>query len=51
VSALPEVCVLPRSLASPAFLILATDGLWSVCSSAEAAKFVTNQVCAAQGHA
>lgn len=44
VSALPEVCVLARSSALPAFLILATDGLWSVCSSAEAARFVSKQV-------
>lgn len=44
VSGVPEVCVLPRSATQQSFVILATDGLWSCCSSAEAIQFVSDHL-------
>jgi serine/threonine protein phosphatase PrpC len=44
VSSMPEVCIVRRSTSTPGFLILATDGLWSSCSSAEAIAFVDQQL-------
>lgn len=41
---MPEICVVSRSRASAAFLILATDGLWSCCTSAQAATFVDEKL-------
>mmetsp|Transcript_3568 Transcript_3568/g.8966 ORF Transcript_3568/g.8966 Transcript_3568/m.8966 type:complete len:190 (+) Transcript_3568:829-1398(+) len=43
VSSMPEVCIVRRSTSTPGFLILASDGLWSSCSSAEAIAFVDQQ--------
>jgi hypothetical protein len=41
---MPEVCVVQRSLDTPGFIILASDGVWACVSSAEAIAFVERQL-------
>lgn len=44
VSSMPEVCVVRRSLVSAAFLIMASDGVWSCCKSDEAYALVESKL-------